>query len=102
MFWKNLNSYSIEQVDKRIDFRRVKNLEIYLKHHAISLTTNIYEIEDWQGGDIVVFQNHIGIVSDKRNKKGISFVIHSNPYQLFYEEDILERRNDLVGHYRIS
>ena len=53
--------------------------------------------------DIVVFKNHIGIVSDKRNKKGIPFIIHNqSPYQSNYEEDILESRNDIVGHYRMS
>ena len=54
-------------------------------------------------GDIVVFKNHISIVLDNRNHKGISFVIHNaNPYQKYYEEDILEYHNDIVGHYRIS
>lgn len=95
--------YDIEVVDKNIDFRRVKNLKIYLDYNAISLTTDINDIEKWQGGDIVVFKNHIGIVSDNRNRKGISFVIHhANPYQKYYEEDILEYHNDIVGHYRIS
>ena len=64
---------------------------------------NIDEIEEWQGGDIVVFKKHIGIISDKRNRKGICFVIHhANPYQIYYEEDILEHRDDIIGHYRIS
>ena len=95
--------YDIEVVDKNIDFRRVKNLKIYLDYNAQSLTTDINDIEKWQGGDIVVFKNHIGIVSDNRNRKGISFVIHhANPYQKYYEEDILEYHNDIVGHYRIS
>lgn len=95
--------YAIEVVDKNIDFRRVKNLKIYLDYNAISLTTDINDIEKWQGGDIVVFKNHIGIVSDNRNRKGIIFVIHhANPYQKYYEEDILEYHNDIVGHYRIS
>ena len=57
----------------------------------------------WQGGDIVIFENHIGIASDKRNGKGVTFVLHNgSPLQLFYEEDILEHRDDLVGHYRMS
>lgn len=100
---ENRNLYSIEQVDKRIDFRRVRNLEVYFKNHSLSLTTDIKEIKEWQGGDIVVFQNHIGIVSDKRNKNGIPFVIHhANPYQIHYEENILEYRNDIIGHYRVS
>lgn len=99
----NRELYDIDIVDKNIDFRRVQNLKTYLDYNAISLTTDIYKISEWQGGDIVVFKRHIGIVSDKRNYKGISFVIHhANPYQKYYEEDILEYRNDLVGHYRIS
>lgn len=99
----NKGLYDIDTIDKNIDFRRVKNLKIYFEHTAISLTTNPKKIEEWQAGDIVIFQKHIGIVSDKRNKRGVTFVIHhANPYQRYYEEDILEYRNDIVGHYRVS
>ena len=100
---KNRDMYDIDKIDKNIDFRRVRNLKIYFKNNAISLTKDIYDIGEWQGGDIVIFKNHIGIVSNKRNKKGISYVIHNaSPFQLNYEEDILEKRNDIIGHYRIS
>lgn len=99
----NRQSYDIETIDKNIDFRRVKNLKIFFKNNSINLTTDINKIEEWQGGDIIIFKNHIGIVSNKRNKKGIPFIIHNqSPYQSNYEEDILETRNDIVGHYRMS
>ena len=99
----NKEKYDIEVIDKNIDFRRVKNLKIFFKNNAINLTTDINKIEEWQGGDIIIFKNHIGIVSNKRNKKGIPFIIHNqSPYQSNYEEDILETRNDIVGHYRMS
>ena len=99
----NRNLYDIDVIDRNIDFRRVQNLKVYLDNNAIVLTNDINKIKEWQGGDIVVFKNHIGIVSDKRNKKGIPFIIHhANPYQRYYEEDILEYRNDIIGHYRIS
>lgn len=95
--------YGIDIIDKNIDFRRVTNLKVYFDNNAISLTTDINKTEEWQGGDIIVFKKHIGIVSDKRNKRGINFVIHhANPFQRYYEEDILEHRDDIVGHYRIS
>lgn len=97
------NNYNIEKIDKNIDFRRVRNLKIFFLNNAISLTTDIYDLDKWQGGDIIVFENHIGIVSDKRNKHGISFIIHhANNYQKYYEEDILEKSSNIVGHYRIS
>ena len=99
---KNYDDYNIDNIDKNIDFRRVRNLKIYFDNNAISLTKDINKINEWQGGDIVVFKNHIGVVSDKRNKKGITFIIHhANPYQRYYEEDILWLW-DVVGHYRIS
>lgn len=100
---KNKDEYNIEIIDKNIDFRRVKNLIIYFKRNSISLTTDINKIEDWQGGDIVIFKGHIGIVSNNRNKKGIPFIIHNaSQYQKNYEEDILEYRKDIIGHFRIS
>ena len=99
---KNKEDYKIEVIDKNIDFRRVKNLKIYFNKNAIPITKDIKEIEKWQGGDIVIFEKHIGIISDRRNKKGIPYVIHhANPYQIKYEEDILKKYK-IVGHYRIS
>ena len=59
--------------------------------------------EQWQSGDIVILERHIGIVSDHRNKNGVPYVIHHNaPWQTAYEQDILEKRTDIVSRYRIS
>lgn len=99
---ENRSKYNIKTVDKNIDFRRVRNLKIYFDNYAISLSTSLDDISDWQGGDIVIFPSHIGIVSDKRNKDGIPFLIHhANPYQRYYEEDVLKMYK-IEGHYRIS
>ena len=95
--------YNIQTPDQNIDFRRVRNLKVYFAHTAIPLTTDIYDIDQWQGGDIVIFESHIGVVSDHRNNRGVSYVIHyANPWQESYEQDILEHLDDIVGHYRIS
>lgn len=102
---KHKEEYNIETIDKNIDFRRVRNLYIYFKNNSISLTTDLYKIEEWQGGDIIVFKDHIGVISDKRNKNGVPFLIHhANPMQVNYEEDVLELygQDYIIGHYRIS
>ena len=100
---ENPQDYEIEKPDANIGFRRVRNLRVYFSHTAIPLTTDIYDIGQWQGGDIVIFEKHIGIVSDKRNDDGVAYVIHhSGGPQASYEEDILEKRDDIVGHYRVS
>ena len=101
----NIEKYNIENVDKNIDFRRVRNLDIYFRDNHIALTTDLSQIKEWQGGDIIVFKDHIGIISDKRNKKGIPLLIHhANPLQVNYEEDVLELygQDYIIGHYRIS
>ena len=95
--------YDIQQPDANIDFRRVRNLKVFFSHTADALTTEVSETEEWHGCDLVIFENHIGIVSDRRNKNGVPYIIHHNdPWQAAYEQDILEKRTDIVGHYRIS
>lgn len=95
---------SVSVPDSNIDFRRVENLYVYLKHHAKSLTTNIHDTDQWQGGDIVVFKEHIGVVSAKRDKKGIAYIIHNGkPTQKSYIQDILPKKEkEIIGHFRIS
>ncbi len=95
--------YDSDAGDKMIDFRRVRNQLPYFMANAIVLTTDVRDIDEWQGGDIVVWNGHVGIVSDKRNHKGIPFIIHhGSPDQKEYEEDILGTYGKVLGHFRIS
>lgn len=98
----NRDLYDIKNRDKNIDFRRVNNLNVYFNNNAIKLTNDLKKIEEWQGGDIVVFKKHIAIVSDNRNYKGIPFIIHLAPNQRDYEEDKINAWGEIVGHFRIS
>ena len=93
---------NVEKPDSNIDFRRVKNLHVFFKEYAIQLTLDISKTEEWQPGDIVIFgaDKHIGVVSDKRNKKGQPFIIH-NGGQPNREEDFLSR-SEVTGHYRFD
>lgn len=91
--------------DPNIDFRRVANLNVYFKRHYEILTNDVYEVDQWLPGDIVVFGNneHMGIVSDIRNENDIPFLIHNNG-QEDREEDRLEYGSytmGIVGHYRL-
>lgn len=101
----------IKKPDPNIDFRRVPNLDIFLQRHATTLTNeiisgNIDNLREWQAGDIVVFSKpnqHIAIVSDKRDGNGVPYLIHS--YGDFAKEDVWVLYADrkilpIVGHYR--
>lgn len=93
--------------DSNIDFRRVTNLKVFFDRNAINLTLDINKIEEWNPGDIVIFGenfSHIGIISDKRNKDGIPYLIH-NAGQFKREEDALLRwstTKTITGHYRFD
>lgn len=100
---QNLIAYSkISTPDSNIDFRRVVNLKVFFSRHAISLTTDIYDIDQWQPGDIVIFGNntHIGIVSDRRNEKGQPYIIH-NGGQEEREQDYLGM-DTVTAHFRFD
>lgn len=87
-----------DEADPNIDFRRVKNLSIFFEQTSQSLTIDTSYPEEWQPGDIVVYENHIAICSDKRNKNGLPFIIHHGPLGAG-EADELESK-DIIGHYR--
>lgn len=92
---------NVKTRDKNIDFRRVMNQKSFFSKYAKSYTLDYKKIEEWQPGDIVVFEDkHIGIISDRRNKNGIPFVIH-NGGQLNREEDYLTK-SKITGHYRFD
>jgi hypothetical protein len=95
---------SIDKVDPNIDFRRVRNLKIFFDNNYTILTNDPYEIEEWMPGDIVIFgTTHIAIISDRRNKDGIPYIIH-NAGQPNRDEDSLiywYSSRGITGHYRI-
>ena len=52
---------------------------------------------------VLVLSRYQHTSSDRRNRDGVPYVIHHNdPWQTAYEQDILEKCTDIVGHYRIS
>lgn len=98
----NKKDYNIEIIDSNIDFRRVVNLRVFFDKYATILTTDIYNVEEWMPGDIVIFGNnkHIGIVSNYRNKDGVAYIIH-NGGQYNREENYLVR-SKVTKHYRFD
>lgn len=107
---KNTSQYwRVEQKpDPNIDFRRVPNLDVFLKRFATSLTKeikpgDIENLRQWQPGDIVVIlkpYQHIGIISDKRTRDGIPYIIH-NTYPHAVESSHFNLWNcEISGHYR--
>lgn len=95
-------AYDIAVPDIDIDYRRVEDLFVYFSRHATPLTLDPLDREEWQGGDVVFFEGHVGIVSDRRNSRGVALVIHhARVFQMAYEEDVLERL-PIIGHFRVG
>ncbi|MEC4184415.1 DUF1287 domain-containing protein [Adlercreutzia sp. R21] len=100
---ENPEAYGISEPDAAIDFRRVRNQKVFFDRHAVSLTCDTSDPAQWHGGDIVVYNEHVGIASGRRNAQGLPYLIHHySPTQATYEEDALESWGPIIGHYRIS
>ena len=98
---QNTDLYPLNSPDSNIDFRRVRNLKVFFERFAENLTLDIHEIDEWMPGDIVVFSpSHIGIISDKRNKDGIPYLIHHGGQPNKEEDCIIKRDMEITGHYR--
>lgn len=101
------DAYDIATPDRNIDFRRVRNLRIWFDRHAQSISLDPHDLAEWQGGDIVCWNEHIGVVSDNRNDQGETLVIHHwGPWQVSYEEDVFRSPlstslGPIVGHWRM-
>ena len=80
---------------------------MFFKRFGTVLTNeiNAKDLENlkmWQGGDIVTIDHpqHIAIVSDRRNAKGVPYIIH-NMGPIPREEDCLESwKGKITGHFR--
>lgn len=102
-------SKGVKVPDPNIDFRRVKNQLVFFQKYATSLTTEVKRYNrknlfEWQAGDIVVltYGEHVAIVSDKRRKDGVPYILH-NASTMAVEEDILmkwSKSGRIIGHFR--
>ena len=89
-----------EKPDPNIDFRRVRNLLVFFRRNATELTASLEDPADWAPGDIVIFDGHIAICSDKRNARGIPYIIHhGNIVEGAVEADQMNRM-PVVAHFR--
>ena len=90
----------IEFPDPHIDFRRVENQLIFFQRYAESLPLTFDDPSQWQPGDIVVFEEHIAICSDRRNAKGVPFILHHGSAQDGAIEADQMWKYVVVGHFR--
>lgn len=108
---KNVSKYTRVggKPDPNIDFRRVRNLIVFFKNHGKTLTKEIKpfdaeNLKQWQGGDLVTFCwgsiDHIAIVSDKRAKNGVPYLIHT--YGTIPKEDdrLIDWSDSITYHFR--
>ncbi len=95
----------INSPDPNIDFRRTNVLGIFLSRHAQRLTNDTAATDQWQQGDIVIFDTcwHIGMASDRRDSRGIPLLLH-NMGQRDRENDYLGSpgHRPITGHFRFD
>lgn len=106
----NLSAYPRveKKPDPNIDFRRVQNLDIFLKRNTLNVTKDIKpfdvdNLKQWQPGDIVVIMKpfeHVAMVSDKRANSGVPYIIHNTWPHAIENERLSDWAPYIFGHYR--
>lgn len=94
--------------DPNIDFRRVKNLNVFFRRYARALTLEVKpgdaeNLKEWQGGDIVVFGppiDHIAIVSDRCRPDGVPLLLHNAGPYATEAYCLLTWSSPIIGHDR--
>lgn len=98
--------------DQNIDYRRVKNLKVFLDRQATVLPNELVpddraSYEQWQTGDIVIFDElptshlwHIGIVARERRDDGVPYIIDNHGYGTSVLITPLDWPTKVIGHYR--
>lgn len=92
---KHPDAYEVAHPDADIDFRRVKNLQVFFKNHARILSTDVFQTEEWQV--ILLFfycrTLSLGAVITKNPKR-----MHAYLFLVFFIVEIgCNRRNH--GHH---
>ncbi len=96
------NIWGLSHTDTNIDHRRVPNQRVFFSRFGRSLPIS-NKAEDYLPGDIVSWDlsagtPHIGIVSDKKSRKGTPLVIHNVGWGP--KEDDRLFAYSITGHYR--
>lgn len=94
--------WGLTHTDASIDHRRVPNLEKFLDRQGARLPVTDNPV-DYKPGDLVTWRlggsmPHIGIVSDKKNAKGVPLILHN--VGLGPQEDELLFLVPTYRHYR--
>lgn len=109
---KNFPNFYSNFWDDNINFRRVKNIDTFLRHTTTPLSVtmipyNTGSLSDWQPWDIVVFDAlppknlwHIGIIADTRRDDGVPYMIDNHWEGVSISITPLDWPTKIIGHYR--
>jgi uncharacterized protein len=91
--------WGLSRPDKNIDHRRVLNIRVFFTRKNWKVTKK----GDYQPGDILTWDlgsslTHTGIVSDRKNSRGVYLILH-NIGPIASEADVLTAW-PLTGHFR--
>jgi len=95
--------WGLSRPDKNIDHRRVPNLQTFFRRKGWEMPVS-GRAGDYMAGDLVTCTvpphlPHIMIVSDRKNRKSVPFVIHNIGSGTREEDRLFEFT--ITGHYRL-
>lgn len=95
---KMVDNYFSDSVTDNKD--RMSLYKSFINDNATKITLELKKIKEFQQGDFIFFHDGIGILSDKRNREGLCFVIFVEDGKVV-EKDVL-KDSKISGHYRFD
>ena len=97
---KMVDNYFKDSKDLENKMDRISLYKSFINDNATKISINFKKKEDFQPGDFIFLSEGIGLLSDKRDKNGLNYIIVIENGKVVEKEGLKEL--DVSGHYRFD
>ena len=97
---KMVDNYFKDSKDLKYKMDRISLYKSFINDNATKISINFKKKEEFQPGDFIFLSEGIGLLSDKRDKNGLNYIIVIENGKVVEKEGLKEL--DVSGHYRFD
>ena len=97
---KMVDNYFKDSKDLENKMDRISLYKSFINDNATKISINFKKKEEFQPGDFIFLSEGIGLLSDKRDKNGLNYIIVIENGKVVEKEGLKEL--DVSGHYRFD
>ena len=97
---KMVDDYFADSIIEKNRTDRIGLYKSFINDNAVKIEIDYKKRAEFQPGDFIFLQEGIAVLSDKRNRQGLNFVIMIENGKVVEKEDIQDIK--ISGHYRFD